>query len=187
MTAVSVSLVAAEANVGRLAVGELGQRLGVRARRGGVRVGGEQHEVLAAPGAVEGRPAGLADGQLGGAFEAEVGPGGRVLQVVGDLPLGQQDVQRDHGRAGLQDAVVDDGEIGQVRAAEGDPVARTDAPGGQGAGHLAGFRVELGVGQPGRAAGYGHPVRDVADAVLEQDGKVEHGASAVGVQGKAPR
>ena len=107
----SVSLVATEANVAgwrcvnsaSVSVSGLGEVA--------VRVGGEQHEVLAALGAVEGRPAGLADGQLGGAFEAEVGPGGRVLQVVGDLPLGQQDVQRDHGRAGLQDAVVDDGEV----------------------------------------------------------------------------
>ncbi len=87
--------------------------------------------------------------------------------MVGNLPLGQQDIQRNHDRACFEDAVVDDGEIGQVRAAQRDPVAGPDAAGDQCARHLSGRGVELRVRQAGRTVHHGFAVCELARAVLE--------------------
>ena len=132
---------------GRLAVRELRQGLRVGSGRSGGRVGGEQDEVLTARGAPVRGEARLAQRQFGRALEAEVRRGPGVREVVGDLPLGEQHVQRHHGRAGLQDAVVDDREARQVRTGEGHLVAPLDAARDQQVRHLVGCGVEFCVRQ----------------------------------------
>jgi hypothetical protein len=77
--------------------------------------------------------------------------------VVGDLASLQQDVERNDDRAGLEDAVVDDREVGQVGAAERNLVARLDPPADQEVGDLVGDRfdrpvVESGVAEDDRVA-----------------------------------
>ena len=103
------------------------------------RVGGDHEEVLAArrPARSPAYPS-CADRQLGGALEAEVGLRVGVVEVVGDLAALEQHVERDDGRAGLEDAVVDDREVRQVRAAQRDLVAGLDAARDQQVGHLVG-------------------------------------------------
>ena len=93
------------------------------------RIGGDHHEVLAVRRSARTPPCpAVAHRQLGRALEAEVRARTGVGQVVGDLPFLEQHVERHHGRAGLQDPVVDHREVRQVRAGQRDPVARSDAP-----------------------------------------------------------
>ena len=87
-------------------------------------------------------------GSSGGALEAEVGLRVGVVEVVGHLAALEQHVERHDGRAGLEDAVVDDREVRQVRAAQRHLVARLDAARDQQVGDLVGGAVDLGVGQP---------------------------------------
>ena len=79
--------------------------------------------------------------------------------MVGHLAALEQHVERHHGRAGLEDAVVDDREVRQVGAAERDLVARLDAARDQQVGDLVGGAVDLRVGQPGVARGRPPPDR----------------------------
>ena len=92
-----------------------------------------------------------ADRQLGGALEAEVGLRLGVGQVVGDLAPLEQHVERHDGRAGLEDPVVDDREVRQVRAAQRHLVAGLDPARDQQVGDLVGGAVDLRVGQAGVA------------------------------------
>jgi hypothetical protein len=61
--------------------------------------------------------------------------------VVGNLAFGEQDVQRRHGRADLEDPVVDNREVRQVRATQRHPVTRPDATGDQ---HVAADPIPVG-------------------------------------------
>ena len=137
----------------------LAERLGALDRRRGGRVDGDHEEVLAAVGLLEARVPLGADRQLGGALEAEVGLRVRVGEVVGDLAALEQHVERHDGRAGLEDPVVDDREVGQVGAAQRDLVAGLDAARDEQVGDLVGGAVDLGVGQPGVAEDDGLAVR----------------------------
>ena len=106
-----------------------------------------------------------ADRQLGRALEAEVGLRVGVGEVVGHLAALEQHVERDDGRAGLEDAVVDDREVRQVRAAQRHLVAGLDAARDQQVGDLVGGAVDLGVGQPGVAEDDGRRGRGRLPAV----------------------
>jgi hypothetical protein len=70
-----------------------------------------------------------------------------VGQVVSDLSSLQQDVERHHGRAGLQDPVVDHRELRHVGAHQRDLVARFDPDGPEQVRDLVGRRVELREGE----------------------------------------
>ena len=123
------SSVTTVSNVG----GWSGHRLAERLRRPrsatpARRVGGDQEEVLAARRRAPkpGVPL-VAHRQLGGALEAEVRLRVGVVEVVGDLAGLEQHVERHDDGAGLEDAVVDDREVRQVRAGQRDLVAGLDA------------------------------------------------------------
>ncbi len=131
----------------RLAVHQLAQRLRALDGRRAGRVGGDHKEVLAGVNLLEALIAELAHRQVGRTLEAEVGFGVGVLQVIGDLSPLQQHVERHDDRPGLQDAVVHDGEVGQVGATEGHLVARLDAQPDQPVGDLVGGGVDGRVGQ----------------------------------------
>ncbi len=132
---------------GWLAAHQLPQRpCAFDGRRAG-RVDSDHKEVFAPLDLLEALIAELAHGQVGCALEAEEGFGVGVLQVVGDLAPLQQDVQRHDDRPGLQDAVVDQGEVGQVGASEGHLVARPDAQADQPVSDLVGGGVDGCVGQ----------------------------------------
>ena len=126
MTAVSVAAVTTLSNVGDFPSSAAPIVSAPSIGDCGGRVGGDQEEVLAGVGGLEPGVPALPDRQLGGALEAEVGDRLGVGQVVGDLAALEQHVERDHDRAGLEDAVVDDREVRQVRAAQRDLVARLD-------------------------------------------------------------
>src|SRR5258708_28675803 len=116
----------------------------------GARMAGtEQHKVLAPGWGVEGSTARPASPQLGGPLEAEVHLRCRISEVIADLPLGQQDVERHNDGARLEDPVVRDREGREVGARQGDPVAGPDAARDQAVRDLAGGRVELAVSEPG--------------------------------------
>ena len=180
MTAVSSSSVCDGVEGGRLLAHPRPERLGALDRRVRRRVGGDQEEVLAAVGLGEAVVPGLADRQLVGALEAEVGLRVGVVEVVGHLAPLEQHVERHHRRAGLEDAVVDDREVRQVGAAERHLVAGLDAALDQEVGHLVGGAVHLGVGQSGVAEHDGVAVGVLVSGVLEQAGQVQHSANLVG-------
>ncbi len=177
MTAVSSSSDLDGLEGRRLAGQRLAQRLGALDRGLGGRVGGDHEEVLAALGLLEAGVALGADGELRRALEAEVGLRVRVVEVVGHLAALEQHVERHHRRAGLEDAVVDDREVGQVGTAQGDLVAGLDAARDQQVGDLVGGAVDLRVGQPGVAEHHGRTVRVGPGGAFEQRGEVRHVAN----------
>src|SRR6266571_7847948 len=64
-------------------------------RRGGG-IGGHQEEVLATVHFLEGREPHLAYWELGCAFQAKIGPGFRVTQMIGDFTRLEQDIEGYH-------------------------------------------------------------------------------------------
>ena len=88
-------------------------------------------EVRAGADLVEGRLAHRRHRQLRRPLETEVGGRLGVAQVERDLGRLEQDVQRHDGGAGLEDAEVDDREVGHVGARQHDAVAAADALGAQ--------------------------------------------------------
>ena len=95
--------------------------------------------------------------------------------MVGDLAALEQHVERHDGRAGLEDPVVDDREVRQVRAAQRHLVARLDAALDEQVGDLVGGAVDLGVGQPGVAEDHRLAVAVASGGVFEERGEVRHG------------
>ena len=172
MTAVSSSSVATVSNsAGWPAIACAIVSVAVDRRRRS-EVGGDHEEVLAAGGLREAGVAGLADRQLGGALEAEVGLRVGVGQVVGDLAALEQHVERDDGATGLEDAEVDDREVRQVGAAQRDLVTGLDPARDQGVGDHVGEGVDLRVGQPGVTEDDRGAVGIGRGAVLEKRGQV---------------
>ncbi len=80
------------------------------------------------PDQVDTRARGALSGLLGHPVPGEDQPGARVAEVVADLPRLEQWVHRHDDPAGTEHAVVDGGEVREVRQHDGDFVARLDAP-----------------------------------------------------------
>src|SRR5699024_729683 len=92
-----------------------------------------------------------------------------------DLARGQQNVERnDHG-TGFEGAVVDEGEIGQVRARQRDAVAGPDASGHQKMGDLVGDHVGDRVVQAQVAEDQAVLLGNRSCTVFQDSGQVEHG------------
>ena len=89
-----------------------------------------------------------ADRQLGGALEAEVGLRVGVVEVVGHLAALEQHVERDHGRAGLEDPPVDERRSTAGWGSSARPCRRAGCPCSTEVGDHVGDRVDLGVGHP---------------------------------------
>ena len=127
--------------------------------------------------------------QLRRPLETEVGGRLGVAQVERDLGRLQQDVQRHDGGAGLEDAEVDDREVGHVGARQRDAVAAADALGAQAGRDHAGLDVEQLVGEARRAADHRRAVRRQPHGAIEEVRDVQGGGGshASGVMRVAPR
>src|SRR5699024_2116883 len=136
--------------------------------RGQVDVGGAPLDL------VEGLEGTFSERHLRAAGECEERLGAGILQVVDDLARGQQNVERnDHG-TGFEGAVVDEGEIGQVRARQRDAVAGPDASGHQKMGDLVGDHVGDRVVQAQVAEDQAVLLGNRSCTVFQDSGQVEH-------------
>ena len=68
--------------------------------------------------------------------------------MIGDFSTLEEHIERNHNGSRLENAVVDDGEVWQVGAAERDLVPRTDTQTDQAVCDLIGGRVDSGVRKP---------------------------------------
>ena len=99
----------------------------------------------------------------------------RVVEVVGQLVGGEQDVEGHHRVAGVVAAEEGDGELGDVGQDQGDVLAGPDAEVAQGAGEHAGEQVEGGVVHLGVAGDDGRLGRVGGGGLAEDGAEVRHG------------
>ena len=120
-------------------------------------------------------------GRLGQhAFPGDQDQRSAVLEVVGDLGGPEQDVERDHHGARLEDPEVGDQELRDVGQLQRDPLAGLDPGYGQAGRHPVRGLVELAVGQLASVEYRHRVVWCAARAFGEDDGKVEaHGPSFI--------
>ena len=125
--------------------------------------------------------------ELRGAGEAEEGLRTCITKVILDLIGLQKDVDRHDDRTGLQDSVVDDRELRDVRAGHHDPIALGDPTRCKQGGHPPGCMVDLRVRELPIPLHHGDALGVVPSAVLQQAGEIQHRAPRGSVFGHGNR
>src|SRR6266853_2870793 len=96
-----------------------------RGRGGGI--AGHQEEVLATIHFIESREPHLAYRELGCTFQAKIGPGFRISQMISDFTRLEQDIEGYHHSPCFEDAIVDNWEVWDILATQSDRVPFLDA------------------------------------------------------------
>src|SRR2546425_11994004 len=112
---------------GRLILHQHAKGLSAFDGRGGGGIDGHQEEVLATVHFFESREPHLAYRELRSAFQAKIGPGVRVSQMISDFTRLEQDIEGHHHSSCFEDAIVDNREVWYILATQSDFLPFLDA------------------------------------------------------------